>query len=333
MKTVHKRLKSFTLSIIVICVLLLAVVPAASATLSIWTAALITPTDINNVHPGDTVTIRITDLSSGDEQFWTELKNSTAPTDLATNGGTITWTNFNMPFGFGAGSSTTVKTTGVSGTTTLSVTDKDDTVYTKTDGGTGTISSTKEITQQIYKTISISGTPSASTVGIDYKVGGTSVTGADSSSTYDLTFTLNGINTGHLQILVSNATTTKLDKTLTIVPVPVNNNDASGGDSGFTPPLAFGQTAVPTPVIITTTIPTTPTVPTVSTTETPAVTSSPTPFVYQTIPTVVPSTTSATIARTTVPPQPTPTKSPMVPGILVIGVIGFVGYFIAHKKV
>jgi hypothetical protein len=185
------------------------------ACVSGFDAFLISPTDINNVYPGDTVMIRIDGLLTGNA-FTTRLTS----TDLATSGGTVTFSNFNMAFGFATGTATTtLTTTGIPGDTTLLVKEADDTTNTITGTGTpNTITSNRDITKQVYKTISISGTPSGSTIAIDYTVGGTSVSGIPAASEY-LTFTLNGINTGNLRIRVNDATS--LDKTLRIVASPV----------------------------------------------------------------------------------------------------------------
>jgi len=231
-------MKCLTLSVIAIAILLFAAIPAASA----FTAALISPTNINNVHNGDTVTIRITGIANGNT-FTTQLIS----TDLAPTGTTLSFSNFNMPFGFTAGTaSTTLTTTGITGGTTLSVTDA--TGLTKTQNSVGnTISSTKDITAQTYQTISISGTPSGSTVGIDYKVGGTSVTGAVTPAT--LSFALNGVNTGNLRIVVNDGAVDRLDTTLMIVPLPgpVVNYDvgSSGGGAAPSGPAAPGAPAAP----------------------------------------------------------------------------------------
>ncbi len=65
------------------------------------------------------------------------------------------------------------------------------------------------------------------------------------------------------------------------------------------------------------------------------VTASPTPLTFgqMATPTVGVSKTpaAAPVVKTTVLTKPT-TKSPMLPGIIVIGLIGLVGYFIARKK-
>lgn len=193
-----------------------------------FNAILISPTDINNVYPGDTVTIQIDGLLAGNA-FTTRLTS----TDLATSGGTVTFSNFNMPFGFDAGTATTtLTTTGIPGDTTLSVTEAIGPPITITGTGSpNTIISARDITAQVYKTISISGTPSGSTIAIDYTVGGTSVSGIPAASEY-LTFTLNGINTGNLRIRV-NDDAPPLDTTLRIVarPVPEPSYETGGGSS------------------------------------------------------------------------------------------------------
>ena len=148
--------KSLTLSVILIAILLFAGIPAVSA----FTATLVSPTDVNNVYPGDTVNIRIDGILAGDA-FWAQLKS----TDLAPTGTTVSFSNFNMPFGFGAGTATTtLTTTGIVGITTLSVTDALSVIHTQT--GAPTITANADITKQLYKTVSISGTPSGSTVGL-----------------------------------------------------------------------------------------------------------------------------------------------------------------------
>ncbi len=231
--------KSFTLSITVIFILLLAGIPAVSA----FTATRVAPADINNVYPGDTVNIRIDGILATDA-FTIELIS----TDMATNAGTVTLSNFNMPFGFSAGTATTtLTTTGIPGTTTLSVTDASDTIYTKTGAGSpNTIATTRDITRQVYKTISISGTPSGSTVGIDYTAGGTSVSAGFDDPAY-LTFTLNGVNTGNLRILVEQGATTRLEATLRIVARPVYDGGDGGSNDypGYSAPIATKASGVP----------------------------------------------------------------------------------------
>lgn len=236
MKNFDHGKKSFTRVVIAIFVLLLAGIPAVSA----FTATLVSPTDINNVYPGDTVNIQITGLAENDE-FTTQLTS----TDLATSGGTVTFSNFVMPFGFKTGTATTtLVTTGIPGTTTLSVTDSVPATYTKTgDGNPNTITSDKDITAQTYTTISISGTPLGSTVGIDYTIGGTDVSASPPSPAY-LNFTITGVNTGNLQIRVPGATPA-MDKTLRIVARPVSGS----GDGGSNEYGGYITPAAPAPVL------------------------------------------------------------------------------------
>jgi len=235
MKKFEPGKKSLALFIIVISVILLAGIPAASAA---YTAAL---TSSTTAYPGSTVTITIGTLSAGDH-----VTVNLSSTNLATTGGTITFTNFVMPFGFDTGTATTnLITTGNAGQTKLSVTKADNTVLTA-QSGTGdpnTITSSYDITAQTYKTISIEGVPAigSSTIGIVYNITGTSVT---TGGAYTLTFTITGVKTGDLRIRIPDG---GLDTTINIIPVPPPTPVSSEGGGGPSSPSA--PAAVVAPVI------------------------------------------------------------------------------------
>lgn len=318
MQRVYVGNKSLTRFLVVISILLLAGIPAVSA----YAATLVSPTDINCVQPGDMVNIHVTGLSAGDP-FTTELIS----TDLATSGGTVAFRNFYMPFGFDPGTSTiNAVTTGISGPTTLRIVDADGTVYEGTaTGSPNTIISHKDITHQQYQVHQMTGTPSGSTVGIDYTMGGTSVIPSDDPAS--LRFVIHDVTTGHLRILLKEGATTRLDTTLRIGPCGVTNPSGGSDSTPFEPvrtptPLttsaASGTYVAPSVTYVYENTPT-------QVTEIP---------VYTTETTVPAMETTTTVAKTPVAAAvPETTKTPLMPGIFVIGIIGLVGYFVAHKKV
>jgi hypothetical protein len=223
----QNRKKSLFLAVIAIVILLLAGIPVASA----FTATLISPTDINNVYPGDTVNIKIEGLAIGNT-----FKTQMISTDLVTSGGTVTFSNFVMPFSLTSGTATVnlTTTTASAGKTTLTVTEgstpysKDSTVDSIT-----SINTIRDITARTYDiTISNTVVSSGSTVGINYAANG-SVAAGPPSPAY-LNFTITGVNTGHLQILVNDGSSNVMDHTLTIVARPVDDGGGGGGDD--TPP-------------------------------------------------------------------------------------------------
>ena len=86
-----KKQRGTALVIPLVVFMVLALMPGASA----YTATLLSPTNLTNVHNGDVVSIRANGLA---ENNIFQLNISSA--DLKTTGGTFSMNNFAMPFGF-----------------------------------------------------------------------------------------------------------------------------------------------------------------------------------------------------------------------------------------
>ena len=190
-----KKRREFASAISLLTLLVLALIPAGSA----YTATLISPADINNVHNGDLVSIRVDGLLSDTFQ----LNISSA--DLKTRGGTFSIENFAMPFGFATGNSSTSLVGDNLNASGLSL------VVARADGVTVTQQNQTSanpyrifLTNDILKTsynISITGFPqNASGAIIDFSVHGT-VTNPNNPAF--LNFTIQNIQSAHLQLRVT----------------------------------------------------------------------------------------------------------------------------------
>ena len=195
-----------------LAILVLAFMPAASA----YTATLVSPTNINNVHNGALVSIQVNGLVVNDSF---QLNISSA--DLKTPGGTFSINNFAMPFGFVNGTASTSLVGSNLNASGLQL------VVARADGVTiiqqnQTTSNPYRIflTNDILKTsynVSITGYPLSSTGAIiDFSVHGNTTSPNNPAF---LNFTISNIQSGHLQIRVSNGTADQLNTTLTITSV------------------------------------------------------------------------------------------------------------------
>ena len=211
--------------LLVCAMLVLVAIPSVSA----YTAELTSPSDINNVYNGDTVTIKLTGLAAPNT-FQLNLTSS----DLKTNGGTFTMTNYNMPFAMNpANVSLTAGNLDSNGLHLYAKGTTATTVDVTNTNSPYTITDSHPIGQMTYSTISITGSPSTSgqAVSMDFSERGT-VTSVSADPTY-LTFVISNTNSGHLRILVPGAST-PLDTTLTLKGtrvVPLDGGDSTSGGS------------------------------------------------------------------------------------------------------
>ena len=210
--------------------LILVAIPSVSADAETYTAELTSPSDISNVYNGDTVTIKVTGLESG-QGFQLNMTSS----DLKTNGGTFTMTNYAMPFAMNPASTLLTGSNLAAPGLSLHV--------QKTSGGYSLdmsdptrITTNNAVEKTSYYNISIIGSPATAgqAVSMDFSERGT-VTGTPDDPAY-LTFVISNTNSGNLRILVPDATV-PLDKTLTlrgnrpVPPAPLDGGDSTSGGS------------------------------------------------------------------------------------------------------
>jgi hypothetical protein len=208
-----KKQRGTALVIPILAFLVLALMPAASA----YTATLVSPTNITNVHNGDLVSIRVNSLVANDIF---QLNISSA--DLNTTGGTFSINNFAMPFGFVNGTaSTSLVGDNLNASGLRLVVAREDSVtitqQNQTTSNPYRIFLTNDILKMSYN-VSITGFPlSASGAIIDFSVRG-NITNPNNPAF--LNFTISNIQSGHLRIRVNDGTTNQLDTNLTITANP-----------------------------------------------------------------------------------------------------------------
>jgi hypothetical protein len=246
-----KKQRGITLVIPVLALLVLTLMPAASA----YTATLVSPTNINNVHNGDLVSIQVNGLVENDVfQF-----NLSSP-DLNTRGGTFSMNNFAMPFGFVNGTASTLLIGDNLNASGLQL------VVARADGVTITQQNQTTanpyrifLTHDILKTsynVSITGYPQSSAGAIiDFSVLGDITT--PNNPTF-LNFTISNIQSGHLRLRVNDGATNQLDSNLTITNLTSTvgiyrngvfylRNSNTGGNADTT--FGYGNVAGDIPVV------------------------------------------------------------------------------------
>jgi hypothetical protein len=206
-----KKLRGIASVIPILAILVLALVPAASA----YTATLVAPADINNVHNGDRVSIRVDNLIGADI-----FQLNISSTDLNTTGGTFSIDNFAMPFGFVNGTaSTSLVGSNINASGLRLIVDRADGVTINQRNQTSSNPYRIFLTHDILKTsynMSITGFPqSASDVIIDFSVRG-NVNNPNIPSF--MNFTIRQLNSGHLRLTVNDGTTDQLNTTLAVTP-------------------------------------------------------------------------------------------------------------------
>ena len=215
--------------LLVCAMLILVAIPSVSA----FTAELTSPSDINNVYNGDTVTVRITGLAATNT-FQLNMTSS----NLYTNGGMFSITSYAMPFSMTPASTLLLADNlDVANGLTLHVQGSTATVLDLSDmAAPYEIVATNDVMKQTYQNISIIGYPVTPTqaVTVDFSERGTVADAGVNPS--DLTFTVNNINSGLLTIKVKDGASTVLDKTLTFRgtrpnPAPINGGDSTSGGS------------------------------------------------------------------------------------------------------
>jgi len=215
--------------LLVCAMLILVAIPSVSA----FTAELTSPSDINNVYNGDTVTVRITGLAATNT-FQLNMTSS----NLYTNGGMFSITSYAMPFSMTPASTLLLADNlDVANGLTLHVQGSTATVLDLSDmAAPYEIVATNDVMKQTYQNISIIGYPVTPTqaVTVDFSERGTVADAGINPS--DLTFTVNNINSGLLTIKVKDGASTVLDKTLTFRgtrpnPAPINGGDSTSGGS------------------------------------------------------------------------------------------------------
>jgi hypothetical protein len=217
--------KHAVFSILLVAILFLIAIPAASAA---FTATLVSPVDPNaNLASGNVIAIQVNGLAVGDS-FTYRLTSS----DLQTAGNTITLANVNMPFGFRLDGTTAthLRTSGVSAAT-LTVKRLSDATELSQSGTDFT--KYWNIKKDSYD-VSITGTKTASSTGIDYSVAGTVADAGTNPST--LSLTLANVNSGHLTLEILDGAVSRYSQTFTIA-VP-DTNPSGGSDSGPSAPSA-----------------------------------------------------------------------------------------------
>jgi hypothetical protein len=213
-----KKHRGIATAISLIAFLVLALVPAASA----YTATLVAPADINNVHNGDLVSIRLNSLAENDR-----FQINISSTDLNTTGGTFSINNFAMPFGIVNGTASTALVGSTLNASGLRL------VVARADGVTITQQNQTSanpyriyLTHDILKTsynMSITGYPLTSAgITMDFSVRG-DVTNPNNPGF--LNFTIRHVNAGHLLIRINDGTTDQLNTTLAVTP---NSGTMSG---------------------------------------------------------------------------------------------------------
>ncbi|MFA4860653.1 hypothetical protein [Methanoregula sp.] len=226
--------------------LILVAIPPVSA----FTAELTSPSDINNVYNGDTVTIRITGLAATNT-FQLNMTSS----NLYTNGGMFSITSYAMPFSMTPASTLLqADNLDVANGLTLHVQGSTATVLDLSDmAAPYEIVATNDVVKQTYQNISIIGYPVTPTqaVTVDFSERGTVADAGVNPS--DLTFTVNNINSGLLTIKVKDGASTVLDKTLTFRgtrpnPAPINGGDSTSGGS-VSPGTKTAGVVAPAPVV------------------------------------------------------------------------------------
>ena len=209
----EKKKQRGTAFVPVLVLLVLALMPAASA----YTATLVSPTSLTNVHNGDLVSIQVNSLAQNNTfQF------NMSSADLNTTGGTFSINNFAMPFGFvNTTASTSLVGDNLNASGLLLVVTRADGVTISQQNQTTANPYRIFLTHDILKTsynVSITGYPQ--TVGgaiIDFSVRG-NITNPNNPAF--LNFTISNIQSGHLRIRVNDGTTNQLDTTLTITANP-----------------------------------------------------------------------------------------------------------------
>ena len=218
--------------LLVCAILILVTIPIVSALPPpIYTAELTSPSDISNVYNGDTVTIKLTGLSSG-QTFQLNMTSS----DLKTNGGSFNMTNYRMPFAMRS-ASTLLKAGNLDsrGLTLYAKGTTSTEVFQNNPTSPYTITDSHDIGQMTYSIISITGYPAAAgqAVSMDFSQQGIVKGTPSPDDPALLTFTISNTNSGNLRILVPGATV-PLDKTLTLRgdrPVPLDGGDSTSGGS------------------------------------------------------------------------------------------------------
>jgi len=205
-----KKQRGIALVIPLLAFLALVLMPAASA----YTATLVSPADIKNVHNGDLVSIQVNGLAPNNI-FQLNISSN----DLNTPGGTFSINNFAMPFGYVNGTASTYLVGDNLNASGLQL------VVARADGVTiiqqnQTTSNPYRIymTHDILKTsynVSITGYPqTASGAIIDFSVRGN--INSPNNPAF-LNFTMNNIQSGNLRMRVNDGTTNQLDTTLTLM--------------------------------------------------------------------------------------------------------------------
>ena len=208
-----KKQRGTALVIPLLAFLVLALMPGASA----YTATLVAPTNLTNVHNGDLVSIQVNSLAQNNTF---QLNISSA--DLNTTGGTFSINNFAMPFGFvNTTASTSLVGDNLNASGLLLVVARADGVtisqQNQTTSNPYRIFMTNDILKTTYN-VSITGYPlNANGAIIDFSVRG-NITTPDNPAF--LNFTIYKIQSGHLRIRVNDGTTNQLDTNLTITPDP-----------------------------------------------------------------------------------------------------------------
>ena len=208
-----KKQRGTTSVIPILAILVLVLIPAASA----YTATLVSPANINSVHNGALVSIQVNGLAVNDS-----FQLNISSPDLKTTGGTFSINNFAMPFGFvnGTASTSLVGSNLNASGLQLVVARADGVTITQQNQTTSNpyrIFLTNDILKTSYN-VSITGYPlSSSGAIIDFSVHG-NITSPNNPAF--LNFTISNIQSGHLQIRVSNGTANQLNTTLTISTAP-----------------------------------------------------------------------------------------------------------------
>jgi len=232
------RRKKNLLILVLVAVFCCALVPAVAAYTVTSPLA-----DGAVLHSGDVITINIGGLVGG-ENFKYRITSS----NLDTTGNTVTLSNVFVPFSFQNGLAHTVlTTTGVTGATTLTVTDLDHGTQLTPPASSNPIDLWKNIRRSHYD-ISITGTKSGGNVGIDYSVSGPLVNPTDSAASESLEFTLTGVNTGTIIITVEGGDA-PFERTysITVPPAPPSPPSDSEGYGGAAPEAPAGPAAPAAP--------------------------------------------------------------------------------------
>jgi hypothetical protein len=226
-----KKMKHIALGIVLVIVMIIAIVPAASALT--FAGSLPSGQATTNLQSGDTINIDLSGVENGDT-----IQYQITSTDIQPTGNSISIPSINMPYGFLTGSANTnLVTTGVANPSMV-VSYNDGSSITLTPVSGSTITSSKNISPGDYS-VTINGTQTGSAIGVNYVVSGT-VSGATSpSGTLSLKFA--DIYSGDVTITITDTKTTgasqSFSQLFTIVTptTQVNVPLSSGVVQGTTP--------------------------------------------------------------------------------------------------